>query len=259
MEPNQLGMPADPHTGLRPMPPMPTYAQQRTDPYATFNPFQPPPHPQPHHHQPHPHPHPQSQTPTQAHAHAPPHHHHQQPQPQHAPPPPPPPPSNAMSPSVSRKRRASETEPLAGMSQMTSSPGTFSENRYSVPGPVPGSSEVDQTAQGITRKKSRTNTPWTPAEEQRLKSMRDAGQSWGEIAKVSWHCHEFTPQQNPRFFQHNSLIGGLLTGFAHRRFRRVRKEVSRNIITRSVMISELSPKIEYLCIIGYALCRICRR
>ena len=33
-------------------------------------------------------------------------------------------------------------------------------------------------------KKSRTNTPWSPAEEQRLKTMRDAGNSWGEIAKV---------------------------------------------------------------------------
>ena len=33
-------------------------------------------------------------------------------------------------------------------------------------------------------KKGRTNTPWTPAEERRLKSMRDAGSSWSEIAKV---------------------------------------------------------------------------
>lgn len=33
-------------------------------------------------------------------------------------------------------------------------------------------------------KKGRTNTPWTPAEEQRLKQMRDAGNSWSEIAKV---------------------------------------------------------------------------
>ena len=32
-------------------------------------------------------------------------------------------------------------------------------------------------------KKSRTNTPWTPAEELRLKNMRDAGNSWAEIAK----------------------------------------------------------------------------
>lgn len=33
-------------------------------------------------------------------------------------------------------------------------------------------------------KKSRTNTPWTAAEEQRLKTMREAGNSWAEIAKV---------------------------------------------------------------------------
>jgi hypothetical protein len=33
-------------------------------------------------------------------------------------------------------------------------------------------------------KKSRTNTPWTPAEEQRLKQMRDQGASWAEIAKT---------------------------------------------------------------------------
>lgn len=36
-------------------------------------------------------------------------------------------------------------------------------------------------------KKSRTNTPWTPAEEQRLKQMRDVGNSWSEIAKVGFH------------------------------------------------------------------------
>jgi len=33
-------------------------------------------------------------------------------------------------------------------------------------------------------KKGRTNTPWTPAEEHRLKVMRDAGNSWSEIAKT---------------------------------------------------------------------------
>ncbi|KAH8902954.1 hypothetical protein BR93DRAFT_223949 [Coniochaeta sp. PMI_546] len=33
-------------------------------------------------------------------------------------------------------------------------------------------------------KKSRTNTPWSPAEELRLKQMRDAGNSWAEIAKT---------------------------------------------------------------------------
>jgi hypothetical protein len=34
------------------------------------------------------------------------------------------------------------------------------------------------------KKKGRTNTPWTAEEEQRLKAMRDAGNSWSEIAKV---------------------------------------------------------------------------
>lgn len=33
-------------------------------------------------------------------------------------------------------------------------------------------------------KKGRTNTPWTPAEEQRLKQMRDQNCSWSEIAKT---------------------------------------------------------------------------
>jgi len=33
-------------------------------------------------------------------------------------------------------------------------------------------------------KKKRTNVPWTPAEEQRLKTMRDSGSSWTEIAKI---------------------------------------------------------------------------
>lgn len=35
-----------------------------------------------------------------------------------------------------------------------------------------------------TAKKIRTNIPWTPSEEQRLKIMRDAGNSWAEISKV---------------------------------------------------------------------------
>lgn len=36
----------------------------------------------------------------------------------------------------------------------------------------------------VPKKKGRTNTPWTAEEEQRLKTMRDAGRSWSEIAKV---------------------------------------------------------------------------
>ncbi|MCJ1313702.1 hypothetical protein MMC25_007381 [Agyrium rufum] len=33
-------------------------------------------------------------------------------------------------------------------------------------------------------KKGRTNTPWTPDEERRLKMMREAGNNWSEIAKT---------------------------------------------------------------------------
>lgn len=157
MESNQLGMPADPHAGgLRPMPPMPAYPQHRTDPYAPFNPFQPPTQHQPQH----------------------------QPQPPSQPPPPPqpqPPPHNPISPPTTRKRRSSESENMAAMPQLSSPPGpVFSESRYAVPGP----SDTEQPPPNTARKKSRTNTPWTPAEEQRLKTMRDAGQSWSEIAKV---------------------------------------------------------------------------
>ena len=46
--------------------------------------------------------------------------------------------------------------------------------------------DVNTTPIQPPAKKSRTNTPWTPQEELRLKQMRDAGNSWAEIAKV---CH----------------------------------------------------------------------
>lgn len=55
--------------------------------------------------------------------------------------------------------------------------------------PVPTTLEqepnvVPNVPQATPKKKGRTNTPWTAEEEQRLKSMRDAGCSWSEIAKV---------------------------------------------------------------------------
>ncbi|KAL6706974.1 hypothetical protein ACN47E_004924 [Coniothyrium glycines] len=49
---------------------------------------------------------------------------------------------------------------------------------------APGLPHADAGAQEPLKKKSRTNTPWTPAEELRLKQMRDAGNSWSEIAKT---------------------------------------------------------------------------
>jgi hypothetical protein len=50
---------------------------------------------------------------------------------------------------------------------------------------APSAAQVDSSPQEPKAKKSRTNTPWTPAEELRLKQMRDQGNSWSEIAKVS--------------------------------------------------------------------------
>ena len=79
----------------------------------------------------------------------------------------------------SRKRKAPGSSLTAG------SPPT-STTAYGDPGglgePTPTMAESSTSAPPA--KKSRTNTPWTPAEEQRLKTMRDAGNSWSEIAKV---------------------------------------------------------------------------
>lgn len=90
----------------------------------------------------------------------------------------PPPPMETTSP-TSRKRKA------PGMSNlgMTAMPPTGLGD----PGGLGELNEpMGETISPTTApaKKSRTNTPWTPAEEQRLKAMRDAGSSWGEIAKV---------------------------------------------------------------------------
>ncbi|MCJ1371010.1 hypothetical protein MMC20_002225 [Loxospora ochrophaea] len=87
------------------------------------------------------------------------------------------PPATQTSP-TSRKRKAPGTSVIAEAS--TSSAGAED------PG---GTVEGSQAAQdpGVpppAAKKSRTNTPWSPAEEQRLKNMRDVGSSWSDIAKT---------------------------------------------------------------------------
>ncbi|KAL4749672.1 hypothetical protein BDW72DRAFT_130243 [Aspergillus terricola var. indicus] len=49
---------------------------------------------------------------------------------------------------------------------------------------TPGDDPVAPAPENTPKKKGRTNTPWTAEEEQRLKTMRDAGRSWSEIAKT---------------------------------------------------------------------------
>ncbi|MCJ1350286.1 MAG: hypothetical protein MMC33_000267 [Icmadophila ericetorum] len=84
------------------------------------------------------------------------------------------------SPTGSRKRKA------PGSSLTTQQAAkTAATSAYGDPG---GTGEVgEQSSEAPSSpvvKKGRTNTPWTPAEERRLKSMRDAGSSWSEIAKT---------------------------------------------------------------------------
>lgn len=96
------------------------------------------------------------------------------------------------SPTNSRKRRASELD--------HSLPGSASSNASAFGNPtglVAGATDLgldvsgggmggpaQQTLPSPVAKKGRTNTPWTPAEEQRLKTLREAGSSWSEIAKT---------------------------------------------------------------------------
>ncbi|KZZ95454.1 MYB DNA-binding domain protein [Moelleriella libera RCEF 2490] len=55
------------------------------------------------------------------------------------------------------------------------------------PPPVPQAHKEEANSTPVQpppAKKGRTNTPWTPQEEQRLKQMRDASNTWAEIAKT---------------------------------------------------------------------------
>ncbi|KAL9074645.1 MAG: hypothetical protein Q9157_004319 [Trypethelium eluteriae] len=95
--------------------------------------------------------------------------------------PPPPPPPNQQQPNP-RKRRADD--PLQpGDVAAASSTAPFGEHDPLGP---PGADLGQPQTAPPPPKKGRTNTPWTPAEEQRLKTMRDQGTSWSEIAKVGF-------------------------------------------------------------------------
>lgn len=85
-----------------------------------------------------------------------------------------------------------ETSPSSGArnKRRASGPATsleMSGSSSTAPPTAGGQDEpsMSSPSMGPPAKKSRTNTPWTPAEEQRLKTMRDAGNSWADIAKVS--------------------------------------------------------------------------
>ncbi|KAF7586943.1 hypothetical protein BBP40_007998 [Aspergillus hancockii] len=84
-------------------------------------------------------------------------------------------PQPQLSPQNPKKRRAS---PQAGTAAtMTTSGTTTAAGEVALEhGPTP--------IEAPPKKKGRTNTPWTAEEEQRLKTMRDAGRSWSEIAKT---------------------------------------------------------------------------
>ncbi|KAF6813904.1 hypothetical protein CMUS01_12744 [Colletotrichum musicola] len=113
-------------------------------------------------------------------------------QPQHAPPPQP-------QTNRNRKRPAPAPTPVAppvvtSAPSMPSAPAAPSTTPIPPPQapPVaapppqaqPAADDANAAPQPPPAKKSRTNTPWTPAEELRLKQMRDAGSSWAEIAKT---------------------------------------------------------------------------
>ncbi|KAJ5500086.1 hypothetical protein N7453_009137 [Penicillium expansum] len=74
---------------------------------------------------------------------------------------------------ASRKRPPSPTGSSAMMAAQGNPTGGVIDDSGAIP-----------TVESTPKKKGRTNTPWTAEEEQRLKTMRDAGRSWSEIAKT---------------------------------------------------------------------------
>lgn len=84
--------------------------------------------------------------------------------------------------SSSRKRPASP-----GIILDPRPPPVLSPSESSSAGPLAIGNLVH--SEESSKKRSRTNTPWTAVEEHRLKQMRDAGNTWSEIAKVGPSPH----------------------------------------------------------------------
>ena len=134
---------------------------------------------------------------------------------------------SSISPLNQRKRRASDIDDLPGSSGSNAS-------IYSHPTGLTSAGTDMSVGMGgqlpsPVAKKGRTNTPWTPAEEQRLKALRDAGSSWSEIAKtfpnrtegsVKKHWYKVRPcviLSPRRCSLLTALTGHALCGFCGRR------------------------------------------
>ena len=124
----------------------------------------------------------------------------------------------------------------------------------SMGGLIPGMGEepsMTSSPMGPPAKKSRTNTPWTPAEEQRLKNMRDAGNSWADIAKVSWIQKKWklTSCRDQGLIQEPQTFPSRTEGSVKKHWYKVK-------LSTLPMGKKIRGNKKVL---GYALCRICRR
>lgn len=82
---------------------------------------------------------------------------------------------------------AQDGDSSGNLKEETLSPTTPTSKKRKATKPPAGSTQAAVGNSGLAAtasKRPRTNTPWTPQEEQRLKQMRDAGNSWSEIAKT---------------------------------------------------------------------------
>lgn len=95
-----------------------------------------------------------------------------------------------------RKRRASNSA-----SSLPTALASASSAAVAGAGPLASSAAAPAPETTAGKKKGRTNTPWTPEEEQKLQQMRGENKGWSEIAKVT-RTPLFT--QPPRV---RSLIG----------------------------------------------------
>lgn len=107
-----------------------------------------------------------------------------------------------------------------------------------------GQDQTTAAPESTPKKKGRTNTPWTAEEEQRLKSMRDAGRSWSEIAKVRIRASNM---------HYACILANLIQTFPSRTEGSVKKHWYK------VRISPISMPGWVLNVSGHALRRIRRR